>query len=212
MLSHFSFVWLCKPMDAARQASLSSTVSWSLLKLMSIELVMPFNRLILCCPLFFLPSIFLSIRIFSNELALHMRWPQYWSFSFSISPSNEYSGLIFLGIDWCDILAVQGTLRVFSDTTVRKRSAFFMVQLSHPNMTNGKTRALTRQTFVMPLLFNMLSRFVMTFLPRIKCILILWLQSLSAVILEPKKIKSVTVPAWQADSLPLSHWGSFVIK
>ena len=141
---------------------------------MSIQSVMPSNHLILCPPLFLLPSIFPSIRVFSNESVLHIRWPMYWSFSFSISPSNEYSGLISLRIDWFDLLAVQGTLKSLlqhhsSKTSILQCSAFFMVQLSHPYMTTGKTMALTRWTFVgkvMSLLFNMLSRLVITFLPR----------------------------------------------
>ena len=162
---------------------------------------MPSNHLILCCPLLLLLSIFPSIKIFSKESALHIRWPQYWSFSFSISPSNEYSGLISFRIDCFDLLAVQGTLKSLlqhhsSKASILCCSAFFIVQLSHPYMTTGKTVALTRQTFVgkvMSLLFNMLSWFVIDFLPRSKCLLILWLQSPSAVILEPPKIKSVTV-------------------
>ena len=162
---------------------------------------MPSNHLILCHPLLFPPSIFPSLRVFSNESALHIRWPKYWSFSFSISPSNEYSGLIFFRMDWLDILAVQGTLKSLlqyhnSKASFLWHSAFFIVQLSHPYMTIGKTIALTRRTFVgkvMSLLFNMLSRMVITFLPRSKCLLISWLQSPSAVILEPQKIKSLTV-------------------
>ena len=134
---------------AARQASLSITNSWSLLKLMSIESVMPSNHLILCCPLLLLPSIFPSIRVFSNESALHIRWPKYWSFSFSISPSNEYSGLISFRMDWLDLLAVQGTLKSLlqyhsSKASILWCSAFFIVQLSHPYMTTGKTTALSR--------------------------------------------------------------------
>ena len=155
------------------------TNSRSLLKFMSIESVMPFNHLILCCPLL-LPSIFPSVRVFSSELALHIRWPKYWTFSFSISPSNEYSGLISFRIDWFDLLAVQRTLKSLlqhhsSNTSVLRHSAFFIVQLSHPHMTNGKIMALTRWTFVgkvMSLLFNMLSRLVIAFLPRSKCLLI----------------------------------------
>ena len=168
---------------------------------MSIESVMPTNHLILCRPLLFPPSIFPSIRVFSNESVLHIRWPKYWSFSFSISPFNEYSGLISFKIDWFDLLAVQGTLKSLlqhhsSKASILQHSTFFMVQLSHPYMTTGKTIALTRQPFVgkvMSLLFNMLSRFVIAFLPRIKRLLISWLQSPSAVILEPKKMKSLTV-------------------
>ena len=144
---------------------------------MSIELVMPSNYIILCCPLLLLPSIFPNIRVFSSESALCIRWPNYWSFSFSISPSNEYSELISFRTDWFDLLAVQGTLLQHhnSNASILGHSAFFMVQLSHPYMATGKTIALTRQTFinkVMSLLFNMLSRLVITFLPRSKCVLI----------------------------------------
>ena len=159
--------------------------SHSLLKLMSIELVMPSNHLILCHPLHLLPSIIPSIRVFSNESVLHIRWPKYWSFSFNISPSNEHSGLISFRMDWLDLLAVQETLKSLlqhnsSRASILWFSAFFTVQLSHPYMTTGKTIALTRQTFVdkvMALLFNMLSRLVITFLPRSKRLLISWLQS-----------------------------------
>ena len=181
-------------MTAAHQASLSITNSWTLLKLMSIESVMPSNHLILCHPLFLPPSVFPSISVFSNESVLCIRWPKYWSFSFRISPPNEYSGLISFRMDWLDLLAVQGTLKNLlqhhSSKSILQRSAFFILQLSHPYMTTGKTTALTRQTFVgkvMSLLFNMLSRLVITFLPRNKHLLISWLQSPSAVILEPKK-------------------------
>uniref|UniRef100_A0AC11ET90 Uncharacterized protein n=1 Tax=Ovis aries TaxID=9940 RepID=A0AC11ET90_SHEEP len=167
---------------------------------MSIESVMPSNHLILCRPLPLLPSIFSSIRVFSNESALRIRWPKYWSFSFNISPSNEHPGLISFRMDWLD-LAVQGTLKSLlqhhsSKASILWRSAFFILQLSHPYMTTGKTIALTRWTFVgkvMSLLFNMLSSLVITFLPRNKHLLISWLQSPSAVILEPPKIKSDTV-------------------
>ena len=166
----------------------------------SIESGMPSNHLILCRPLLLLTSIFPSIRVFSNESALHIRWPKDWSFSFSISPSNEHPGLISLRMDWLDLLAVQGTLKSLLQHHSSKasilHSAFFIVQLSYPYMTTGKTIALTRQTFVdkvMSLLFNMLSRLVVTFLPRSKRLLISWLQSSSAVILEPPKIKSATV-------------------
>ena len=160
---------------------------------------MPSNHLILCHPLLFPPSFFPSIRVFSNESVLCIRWPKHWSFSFSISPSNKYSGLISFRIDWLDLLAVQGTLKSLlqhhsSKASILQHSAFFKVQLSHPYMTTGKTTALTRQTFVgkvMSLLFNMLSRLVIGFLPRSKYLLIPWLQSPSAVVLEPKKIKSV---------------------
>ena len=161
---------------------------------------MPSNHLILCRPLL-PPSIFPSIRVLSNESVLHIRWSKYWSFSFSIYPSNEYSGPISFWMDWLDPLAVQRTLKSLlqhhsSKAPILRRSAFFTVQLSHPYMTTGKTIALTRQTFagkVMSLLFNMLSRLVIAFLPRSKCLLISWLQPPSAVILEPKKIKSDTV-------------------
>ena len=163
--------------NAAHQASLSIANFRSSLKLMSIESVMPFNHLILCCPLL-LPSIFPTIRVFSNESVLCLRWPKYWSFSFSISPSNEYSGLISFRMDWLDLLADQGALKSLlqhhrSKTSVLPCLAFFTVQLSHPYMTTGKTLALTRQTFfgkVMSLLFNMLSRFVIVLLPRSKCL------------------------------------------
>ena len=164
------------PWTAARQGSLSTTNSWSLLKLMSIESVMPSNHLILCHPLLLLPSIFPSIRVFSSELALRIRWPKYWSFSFSISPSNDYSGLISYRMDWLNLLAVQGTLNSLpqqhnSKASTPWRSAFFIVQFSHLYVTTGNTISLTRWTFVgkvMSLLFNMLSRLVITFLPRSK--------------------------------------------
>ena len=175
--------------------------SRSLPKLMSIESVMPSNHLILCHPLLLLPPIPSSIRVFSNESTLRMRWPKYWSFTFSISPSNEHPGLISFRMDWLDLLAVQGTLKSLlqhhsSKASVLRHSAFFTVQLSHPYMTTGKTIALTRWTFVgkvMSLLFNMLSRLVITFLPRSKRLLMSWLQSPSAVILEPPQKKSDTV-------------------
>ena len=178
------------PWTAAHQASQSITNSRSLLKLMSIESVMPSNYLILCCPLLLLPSLFPSIRAFSSELDLHIRWPKYCIFSFSISPSNEHSGLISFRMDWLDLLAFQGTLKSLlqlcsSKASILQCSAFFMVQLSHPYMTTGKTIALTRRTFVskvMSLLFNMLSRLVIAFLPRSKHLLISPLQSPSAVI------------------------------
>ena len=154
------------------QASLSFNISWSFLKLRSTESVMPSNHLILCHPLLLLPSIFLSIRVFSNESVLRIRWPEYWSFSFSISPSNEYSGLISFRFDWLDLLAFQGTPKNLlqhhsSEAPILQCSAFFMVQLSHPYVTTGKTIALTRWTFVgkvMSLFFNMLSRCVIAFL------------------------------------------------
>ena len=172
------------PWTAACQASLSITNSRSSLRLMSIELVTPSSHLILCHPLLLLPSIFPSIRVFSNESAVWIRWPKYWSFSFSISPSNEHPGLISFSMDWLDLLAVQGTLKSLlqhhsSKALVLWHSAFFMVQLSHPYMTTGKTIPLTRWTFVgkvTSLLFNMLSRLVITFLPRSKSLLISWLQ------------------------------------
>ena len=164
-----------------------------------IESVMPSNHLIFC-HLLLLSSILPSIRVFSKESALCIRWPKYWSFSFNITPSNEYSGLISFRIDWLDLLAVQGTLKSIlqhqiSKASILHRSAFFIVQLSHPYMTTGKTIALTRQNFVdkvMSLLFNMLPRLVTTFLPRSKRLLISWLQSPPAVILEPRKIKSAS--------------------
>ena len=167
------------PWTAARQASLSITNSWSLPRLVSIESVMPSNHLILCHPLLLPPSVSPSIKVFSNESVLCIRWPKYWSFSFNISPSNEHSGLISFRMEWFDLLAVWGTLQSLlqhhcSKASILWHSAFFIVQLSHPYMTTGKTIALTRQTFVgkvMSLLFNMLSRFVITFLPRSKCLL-----------------------------------------
>ena len=187
-------------MNPARQAYLSITNSQSLPKLMSIESVMPSNHLIPCHPLL-LPSIFPSIRVFSNESVLYIRWPKHWNFSFNISPSNEYSGLISFRMDWFNLHAVQGNLKSrlqhhSSKASILRPSAFLIVQHSHPYMTTGKTIALTRRTFVgilMSLLFNMLSRLVITSLPRSKRHLISWLQSQSAVILEPPKIKSDTV-------------------
>ena len=173
----------------------------SSLKLMSIKSVMPSSDLILGRPLLLLSPIPPSIRVFSSESTLHMRWPEYWSFSFSISPSNEHPGLISLKMDWLDLLAVQGTLKSLlqhhsSKASILQCSAFFTVQLSHPYMTTGKTIALTKRTFVgkvMSLLFKMLSRLVIIFLPCSKSLLISWLQSPSAVILEPRKIKSNTI-------------------
>ena len=188
-----SRVWLfVTPWTEAQQASSSITNSWSLLKLMSIELVMPSNYLILCHPHLLLLSIFPSIRVLSNESAIHIRWPKYWSFNFSISHSNEYSWLISFRIDWFDLLIVQGTLKSLlhshsSKASIVRCSDFSMVQLSHPYMTTGKTIALTIQIFVskvMSLLFNTLSRFIVAFLPRSKC-LISWLQSLSMVVWYP---------------------------
>ena len=168
---------------------------------MSVESVMPSNNLLLHCPLLLLPSIVPSIRVFSNESAIHIRWPKYWSCSFSISPSNEYSGLISFRIDWLNLLEVQGTLQSLlqqysSKATILQCSDFFMVQLSHTHMTTAKTIALTRWNCVskvMSMLFNTLSRFVKAFLPRNKRLLISWLHSPPPLILEPKKIKSVTV-------------------
>ena len=187
----------------------SITNSQSSLKLTSIELIMPSSHLILCCPLLLLPSIFPSIRVFSSESDLWIRWPNYWSFSFNISPSNEYSGLIFFRIDWLDLLAVQGTLKSLlqhhsSKASILWCSASSVIQLSHPYMTTGKTIALTTQTLLVSnsLLFNMLSRCVIAFLSRSTCLLVSWLQSPSAVILEPKKMKSVTV---SIVSLSISH-------
>ena len=156
---------------------------------------MPSNHLILCRPLLLPPSVVPSIRVFSNESVLHITWPKYWSFSFNISPSNEYSGMISFRMDWLDLLAVQGTLKSLlqhhsSKASILRRSAFFVAQLSHPYMTTGKTITLTRWNFVgkvMSLLLNVLSRLVIAFLPRSKCLLISWLQSPSAVILEPPK-------------------------
>ena len=183
------------PWTAAHQASLSITNSRSSPKLMSIESVMPSRHLILCRPLLLLPTILLSIRVFYNESALHIKWPKYWSFSFNISNSNEHPGLISFRMDWLNLLAVQGTLKSLpqhhsSKASILRCSAFFIVKLSHPYMTTGKTIALTKWKFVgkvMSLLFNMLSRLVIAFLPRSKCLLISRLQSPYAVILESKK-------------------------
>ena len=194
--------------------SLSITNSWSLPKLMSIESVIPSSHLIFCRPLLCLSPIPASIRVFSNESALWMRWPKYWSCIFSISPSNEHPGLISFRMDWLDLLAVQGTLKSLlqhhsSKASILPHSAFFTVQLSHPYMTTGNIIALTRQTFVgkvMSLLLNMLSRLVITFLPRSKRLFISWLQSPSAVILEPKKTK-----VWHClhfKLVYLGHWYS----
>ena len=205
-----SRVWLfATPWITARQASPSITNSQRLLRLMSIESVMPSNHLIFCHPLLLLPPIPPSIRVFSHKSTLRMRWPKYWSFSFSISPSNEHPGLIFFRMDWLDLLAVQGTLKSLlqhhsSKASILWCSAFFTVQLSYSYMTAEKTIALTRWTFVgfffwtfvdkvMSLLLNMLSRLVIASLPRSKHLLISWLQSPSAVILEPPKMKSVTI-------------------
>ena len=186
LLSHIQL--FATPWAAVHQISLSYTISQSLLKFMCVELMVPSNHLILCYPLL-MPLVFPSIRVFYNESALWIRWSKYWSFS--ISPSNEYSGLISFGIDWFDLLFVQGTLKSLpqhhsSKASILQHSAFFMVQLSHPYMTTGKTITLTKRTFVskgLSLPFSMLSRLVIAFLPRSKCLLILWLQSPSAVIL-----------------------------
>ena len=192
MLSH---VWIfATPWTAPCQASLSLIISWSLLKFMSIESVMLHNYLILCLPLLLLPSTVPRIRVLSNESHLHIRWPKYWSFSFRIKPSNEYSRLISFRIDWFNLLAVQGTLKSLlwhhnSKESNLQHSAFFMIQLSYSYMTTGKTIALTIWTIVskvMSLLFNMLSMFVTALLSRGMHLLISWLQSPSAVILEPK--------------------------
>ena len=182
---------------AVYQASLSIANFQSFIKLLSIKSVMPSNNLILCHPLLLLPSIIPIIRVFSNESILRSRWPKFWSFSFGISPSNEHPGLICFRMAWLDLLAVQGTLKSLlqhhsSKASILQCSAFFTVQLSHPYMTTGKATALTKQTFVskvMSLLFNMLSRLVITFLPRSRCLLISWLQWPSAVILEPPQNK-----------------------
>ena len=204
MLSHVQL--FATPWTAAHQTSLSCTISWSLLRFLSIESVIPSNHLILCHPLLLLSSIFSSMRV-----AFCIRWPKYWSFS--IIPSNEYpKGLISFRIDWFDLLAVQGTLKSLlqhrsSKASIFQRSAFYMIQLSHPYMTTGKTIPLNRPTFVgkiMSLLFNVLSRLVIAFLPRSKCLLISWLKSPSTVILEPKKIKPVTLSIFSPTYLPRS--------
>ena len=186
---------LCDPVDSCTPGFLVHHQHPELTQLMSIKLVMPSNHLILCCPILFPPSIFPITRVFTNESLLHIRWPKYWRIRFSISPSNEYSGLISFRMDWLDILAAQGTLKSLhqhhsSKASIFWYSTFFIVQLSHSYMTAWKTIVLSRQTFVskvMSLFFNMLSRFVIDFLPRSKHLLISWLQSPSAVILEPKK-------------------------
>ena len=198
---------LCDPMNRSMPGLLVHHQLPEFIRLTSIESVMPSSHLILCRPLLLLPPILPSIRVFSNESTLHMRWPKYWSFSFSIIPSKEIPGLISFRMDWLDLLAVQGTLKSLlqhhsSKTSILRHSAFFTVQLSHPYMTTGKTIALTRWTFVgkvMSLLLDMLSRLVITFLPKSKRLLISWLQSPSAVILEPQKIRASTI--WQM--LPL---------
>jgi len=197
-----SRVWLFVTWWTAKdKASLSITKSPNLLKFMSIQSVMPSDNLIFCHPLLLPPSIFPSMRVFSSDSVLCIGWLKYWSFNFSISLSYEYLGLISFRMDWCHLLAVQGTLKSLLQHHILKASilrcsAFFIVQLSHPYMTTGKTIALTRLTFVnkvMSLHFNMLPRFIIAFLPRSKCLFISWLQSPSAVILEPPKIRSVTV-------------------
>ena len=193
---------LCDPTTAACQASLSITNSQSLLRLVSIESVMPSNHLTLCRPLFLPPSIFPSIRVFSIESVLCIRWPKDWGFSFSISPSNEYSGLISFRMDWFDLLAVQGSLKSLlqhhsSKASVLWCSAFFIVQLSHPHMTTGKTIALTRWIFVgkvMPLVFNMPSGLVIAFLPRSKHLLISWLCPCPQFI--DKETEALGLPWW----------------
>ena len=184
------------PWTAPHQASLSITNSRSSPKLMSLESAMPSSHLISCCPFLLLPAIPHRVRVFSNDSTLRMRWPKYWSFSFSISPSKEHPGLISFRMDWLDLLAVHGTLKSLlqhhsSKVSILRCSVFFTVQLSHSYMSTGKTIALTRQTFVGTVM-NMLSRLVITFLPRSKHLLISWLQSPPAVILEPQKIKSDT--------------------
>ena len=192
-----SYLTLCNPMNPSTPGLTDDHQLPELPKLMFIKLVMPSNHLILCCPLLLLPPILPSIRVFSNESTLRIRWPKCWSFSFSISPFNEHPGLISFRKDWLDLLEVQGTLKSLlqhhsSKASILWCSAFFTVQLSYPCMTTGKTKALTRQTFVgkvMSLLFNMLSRSVITFLPRRESLLISWLQSPSAVILEPPQNK-----------------------
>ena len=211
LLSHVQL--FANPWIAAPQASLSITNSRSSLRLMSFESVMPSSHLILCCPLL-LPPISPNIRVLSNESILHMRWPEYWSFSFSISPSNEYPGLVSFKVDWLDLLAVQGTLKSLlqhhsSKASILWHSAFFTVQLSHQYMTVGKTIALTRQTFVgkvMSLLLNMLSRLVITFLLRSKHLLISWLQSPSAV------TRCYLNPCYVADSAISAENNSLVNK
>ena len=200
LLSHLQLI--ATPWTTACQAFLSNTNSQSLLNLMSIESVMPSNHLIFCLLLLLLPSTFPSIRVFSNESALHIRWPKYWSFSYNISPSNEHSRVISFRMDSLDLLAVQETLKSLlqhhsSKASILQHSAFFIVQLSYPYITSGKTITLTRRTFVgkvMSLLFNMLSRLVITFLSRSKRLLISWLQSPFVAILEPPKISLPLFP------------------
>ena len=222
-LSHVQL--FATPWTAAHKATLSFTISQSLLKFMSIESVMLSNHLILCHPLLLLPSILPTIWVFSSESVLHIRWPKYWNLSFIISPSNEYSGLIYFRIDWFDLLAVQGILAVqgtlksllhhhSSKTPILWCSAFFVVQLSHPYMTTGKTTALTIWALVgkvMSLLLNMLSRLVLAFLSRSKCLLNLWLQSPSAVILEFKEIKSIIVSIFYPSNCHEMMWPDAMI-
>ena len=213
LFSHCHIQLFATPWTAACQPSLSFAISRCLLKLMSIESVMPSNHLILCRPLLLLPSIFPSIRLFSNELALHIRWPKDWSFSFSISFSNEYSGLISFRIDWFDLLTVEGILKSLlqhhsSKASILWLSAFFIVHLSHLYMTPGKTIALTRWAFVskvMSLPLNMLFTFVIAFLRKSKCLLISWLLSLFTVIMEPPKLKSVPVSTFTL--FAINWWG-----
>ena len=196
-----SVMSLCDPMDCIMPGLPVHYWLPVFTQIQSIESVMPSNHLVLCHPLLLLPSIFPSIRVFSNESVFHIRWPKYWSFSFIISPSSEYSGLVSFRMNWLDHLAVQGTLKSLLQhhslkASILRCSAFFTVQLSHPYMTTGKTIALSRWTFVgkvTSLLFTMLSRLVITFLSRSKHLLISWLQSPSEVILEPPKIKYATV-------------------
>ena len=191
----------CDPMDCSTPGLSVHCQLLELTQTLVHRVIDVINHLILCHPLLLLPSIFPSMRVFSNESVLLIRWPKYWSFSFNISPSNEYSGLISFRMDWFDLLAVQGPLKSLlhhhsSQASILRCSAFFIVQFSHPYMTTGKTIAFTGWTFVgkvTSLLFNMLSRLVIAFLPRSKCLLISWLQLQSIVILEPPKIKSVTV-------------------
>ena len=202
---------LCDPMKCSMPGLPVYHQLLEFTKLMSIESVMPSSHLILCRPLLFLPSVFSSTRVFSDESALRIRWPKYWSFSFNISPSNEHPALISFRMDWLDLLAIQGILKSLlqhhsSKTSILRCSALFIVQLSHPCMTTGKTIALTRQTFVgkvMSLLFNKLFRLVITCLPRSKILLISWLQSPSAVILEPPKYSQLHVLPGEGNGNPL---------
>jgi len=213
---------LCDPMNCSTQHSLSIINSWSLPKPMSIESVMPSNHLILCCSLLLLPSIFPNITVFSNESALRTRWPKYWSFRFSICPSNEHPGLISFTMDWMDLLAVQGTLKSLlqhhsSKASILQCSAFFIVQLSHPYTTTGKTIALTRRTFVgkiMSLLLNMLSRLVITFLPRSQRLLISLPQSLLQSLLEWVAISFSRGSSWPRNWTWVSYIASrfFIIQ